>query len=112
MIDHLQPTSQAPLITGDPLNDPVPGSEPTTPEPPVNRFEVFWEQIVRAGLVEPVARLATHAILVVMVLIVAWALRAMYFGSPGPEGVPGTFSAFAAPLPTAQRMRLPWEWRV
>jgi murein DD-endopeptidase MepM/ murein hydrolase activator NlpD len=100
MLENSQPASQPTPVLGDPLTDPVPGSASPESETKINRFQILWEQIVRAGLVEPVSRLATHAILIVMVLIVIWALRAMYFDPTGSGGNAGTFAAFAAPLPT------------
>jgi murein DD-endopeptidase MepM/ murein hydrolase activator NlpD len=96
----LEDKTQIPQVEGDPLTDPIEGVENPDDEATVNRFEILWEQIAHAGLIEPVMRIGTHAFLVVLVLIVIWALRTLYLDSVGSEASPGSFSAFAAPLPT------------
>ena len=98
MLDNVQ-SSQIPQAEGNHLDNPVEEAEPVADEASTNWLEILWEQIVHAGLSESVMRLATHAFLVVMVLIVVWALRAFYLNNLGAEPSQGGLSAFAAPLP-------------
>ncbi len=62
--------------------------------------DALWEKIVQTGLSEHVKRTATHALLVVLVVIVIGALRALYLDNRGTGPSQGGLSAFAAPLPT------------
>lgn len=88
------------LVEDDPLSEPQNGTESLKDDDSADGFDILWEQIVRAGLGEPVKRIVTHIFLVVMVLIVIGALRTLYFNDPGTESSQGGLSAFAAPLPT------------
>jgi murein DD-endopeptidase MepM/ murein hydrolase activator NlpD len=87
-------------MDGDPLIDPVESMDSSLDEDPTNRLEILWDQIAHMGLKEPVTRIGTHALLVVVVLIAVWFLRALYLDTPGTESSSGGLSAFAAPLPT------------
>lgn len=43
-----------------------------------SRFFVLWESLTRAGLAETTLRLGTHALLLALILIVAWGMRQFY----------------------------------
>jgi len=61
-----------------------------------NRMSLIWESVSQTGLSEKVLRLGTHALLVMLILIVAWGMREFYTRAQIlnlPED-----SAFAAPL--------------
>ena len=101
MLDGVQNSqSQIPQFEGDPLTDPVEGMETPSQDLSENRLEILWEQIKHAGLTDVATRYATHGLLVMMVLILIWAIQAMYLDNPASEDAPRAFSAFAAPLPT------------
>jgi len=93
-------SDQTPQTEGNNLDDSVAETELISDEISATRFEILWEQLIHAGLSETVMRFATHALLVVMVLIVIWALRTLYFNNSGTESSSEGLSAFAAPLPT------------
>lgn len=92
--------SQIPRMEGDPLTDPIQGEEPADDQISASPLEILWEQIAHAGLTEPVLRFGTHAVFVILVLIVVWVLRTLYLGSLGTESSSGAVSAFAAPQAT------------
>jgi murein DD-endopeptidase MepM/ murein hydrolase activator NlpD len=89
-----------PDLEGDPLNDPVDGTQSDLSTDSASRLEILWEQITHAGLVEPVTRIGTLIALVLLVLSVAWLLRLIYFNEAGYIPQPGDSSVLAAPLPT------------
>jgi murein DD-endopeptidase MepM/ murein hydrolase activator NlpD len=60
-----------------------------------SRLEVLWEQISQVGLVDPAIRFGTHISLVVLVLIIAWLMRVLYFSDLGTTDQQG--SAFVGP---------------
>ena len=93
-------SDQIPQKEGNNFDDSVAETELNSDEIPATRLEILWEQLIHAGLSETAMRLATHALLVVMVLMVIWALRTLYLNNLGMESSPGGLSAFAAPLPT------------
>lgn len=64
-----------------------------------NRWVGVWERISRAGLAKTTLRLGTHALLLALILIVAWGMRAFYLRVQVAD-VPRE-AAFAASLPTA-----------
>lgn len=99
MMDHIQNT-QIPQTEGGHLEVPIEGAESAADEVSANRLEILWEQIVHAGLSTSVLRFASHAFLLVLVLIAVWALRVLYLNDLGAESSPGGRLAFAAPLPT------------
>ena len=43
-----------------------------------NRISLNWESVSRAGLSEKALRLGTHALLVMLILLVAWGMREFY----------------------------------
>jgi murein DD-endopeptidase MepM/ murein hydrolase activator NlpD len=63
-----------------------------------NRFLDIWEGISRLGLAEVAIRLGTQALLVAVILIVAWGMRELYNHAAQPILPPQ--DAFAASLPT------------
>lgn len=80
------------------------GSDP----PQKNPLEEAWGLISRLGLAEITIRLGTHALLIALILFVAWGLRQFYlFSQVDLSGEP----AFAAPqlkdTPTELPVRLP-----
>lgn len=104
MLDNDQ-NAQTPLPDNIDL---VSESEPAAVEVSTNWLDLLWEQIVHTGLAEPAKRIVTHASLVVLVVIVIWAFRAVYLDNQGAGLSQGGLSAFAAPLPTpTPTMRAP-----
>ncbi len=70
-----------------------------------NRFFSLWEGLSRAGLAEATLRLGTHALLLALILVVAWAMRQFYqYVSVVPQG-----AAQAASLPTPTPTPVPPE---
>jgi len=102
--NHLQ--SPTPNFEGDlpiedqPLNDPVDGTQAVESIDSPSRFEIVWEQIVHAGLVEPAMKIGTLVSLVVLVLVVSWLLRKLYLPDLGNPSSPDGQSALAAPMLT------------
>ena len=66
-----QTHSQFPQVEGDPLTDPIEGTELSGEQDSASQIEILWEQIAHVGLTEPVIRFGTHAFLVVLVLTYA-----------------------------------------
>lgn len=64
-----------------------------------NRLMGVWEGISRAGLAETALRLGTHALLLAVILIVAWVMREFYLRAQVAEQPKQ--AALAAELPTA-----------
>jgi len=100
MANNVQ-NAQMPQLEGDPLKDPVEGVETVAEEISANRFELLWDQIVHAGLAESATRMATHGILVLLVLVVIWTMRVLYLDSLVNDNSARAFSALAAPVSTA-----------
>lgn len=65
-----------------------------------SRFMVFWEGLSQAGLAESALRLGTHALLVAVILIVAWIMRQFYGVAKVETDSDARKSALAAALPT------------
>ena len=63
-----------------------------------SRFLDIWEGISRLGLAEVAIRLGTQALLVAVILIVAWGMRELYGHAQAPSQP--REAAFAASLPT------------
>jgi LysM repeat protein len=90
---------KGPQVAGDPLTDfPLPEAESEEGQEKQSRFELFWETISQAGLIEPVLRIGTHLVSIVLVLIAVWAMRVFYLNVQ-PESLPRS-AALAAPLLT------------
>jgi murein DD-endopeptidase MepM/ murein hydrolase activator NlpD len=65
-----------------------------------SRLMTLWAGISRAGLAETTLRMGTHALLVALILIVAWGMRQLYLRAQVPD--PSAREAvLAAELPTA-----------
>jgi len=62
-----------------------------------NRLQRIWERLARAGLTDPTVRVGTHALLIALILVVAWAMGQYY--SYADLYVPSD-AAFAAEPPT------------
>jgi murein DD-endopeptidase MepM/ murein hydrolase activator NlpD len=84
-----------PLPTGE---DPAQSPRLAGAEVRKSRFLLLWEGLSRAGLAEITLRLGTHALLIALILLVAWGMRQLYV-SAQPE-MPRQ-AALAASLPTA-----------
>jgi murein DD-endopeptidase MepM/ murein hydrolase activator NlpD len=67
----------------------------------------IWESLARAGLGDITLRLGTHVLLVALILVVAWGLRALYQRAQT-SGLPRS-SVFAAAPPTAESKASPTE---
>jgi murein DD-endopeptidase MepM/ murein hydrolase activator NlpD len=93
----------SPLTGDDPLLD-FPGQEDKSQNGALrqdaNDIESFWERISQAGLLEPVLRVGTILLSILLVLIVVWAMRTYLAGFPIQEISRRDGSVQAAPLPT------------
>jgi murein DD-endopeptidase MepM/ murein hydrolase activator NlpD len=87
-------------LEGEPFSDLVDNRQAEKSAVSGNRFEIVWEQLAHAGLVEPVIRVGTLAALIVLVLIVVWLLRSLYFVNPETFSAQGDTSFLGAALPT------------
>ncbi len=90
----------------DPLSD-FPGQEPRTQaatpaekQPSTSQFELFWERLTQASLLEPVLRGGTIAFSLFLVILVVWAMRTYLDDLPANQKVGSEVSAFAAAQPT------------
>jgi hypothetical protein len=97
------PGDQNPLNGHDLLSD-FPDEEAKSPNGVVNggasNFELFWERLTQAGLIEPTLRVGTVLFSILLVLVVVWAMRTFLADFPL-QGMPaGETDALAAPLPT------------
>lgn len=87
------------------------GKNPTTEQPEGNpdnrpgRFLAFLDMLSQIGLAESANRLGTHAFLIALILIIAWATRQFYQYSQ-PEA-PSNDAALAADIPTPTPTPLP-----
>ena len=62
------------------------------------RLQNLWEIISQAGLADFAYRLGTHALLLALILVLAWGLRAFYLGAQGVDaGGSSDISLAAAP---------------
>jgi LysM repeat protein len=82
----------------DPNTSPLDGQPSQAEERSPNAYELFWERVSQAGLVEPVLRIGTHLLSIVLVLLVVWIMRTFFMGAQ-PEAIPKGI-ALAANLPT------------
>ena len=64
-----------------------------------SRLMGIWEGISSAGLAETTLRLGTHALLVALIIIVAWAMREFYLRAQVADAP--SAAVLAAELPTA-----------
>lgn len=67
----------------------------------VNQFELFWQRVSNAGLVEPVLRVGTVLFSIILALLVVWVMRIYLADFPIQEITQGDAAVFAATLPTA-----------
>jgi murein DD-endopeptidase MepM/ murein hydrolase activator NlpD len=95
---HISPIIEA---EGIPTDDLVDNEQTETNSDSDNHFEILWEQLAHAGLVEPAIRVGTLAALVVLVLIVVWLLRSIYFVNPETSSSQADTSFLGVALPTA-----------
>jgi murein DD-endopeptidase MepM/ murein hydrolase activator NlpD len=83
---------EAPPIESEiePENDQAPG-----------RFTLFWERLSSFGLAEQAVRLGTHALFLILVLVVVWAMRSFYLQAQEQQfAAPVEEAALAAPAET------------
>jgi hypothetical protein len=66
-----------------------------------HKFELFWRRIANAGLIEPVLRVGTVLVSILLALLVVWAMRTYLADFPIQEITQGESAVFAASLPTA-----------
>lgn len=87
----------------DPLSD-FPGKEVKSKKGETERvtsnFELFWERITHAGLIEPVLRVGTVLVSIVLVLLVVWAMRTYLADFPVPDLSRNEGAVLAASMPT------------
>ncbi len=72
-----------------------------------DRLMGVWEGISRAGLGEIAQRLFTNALLVALILLVAWGMRAFYLQAQDADNTVPRSAALAASLPTPTPTALP-----
>ena len=65
-----------------------------------SRFMELWEGLSQAGLAETALRLGTHAVWLVLILLVAWGMRQFYRLVQVEPVSPGSVLAAEAPAPT------------
>lgn len=65
---------------------------------PASQFTALWEKLFQKGLAEHTMRLGTHALLIALIVFVAWVMRQFY---QTVQIVVPDEAAFAASLPTA-----------
>ncbi len=72
------------------------------------RFALLWERLSSFGLAEQAVRLGTHALSLVLVLVVVWAMRSFYLQAQG-QGLtaPVQEQALAAQVEAADQAELP-----
>jgi len=70
-------------------------------EQKTSRFLLFWEELRQAGLAETALRLGTHALLLALILIVAWGMRRFYRFTQVEVQPREAALAAAPPTPTA-----------
>lgn len=63
-----------------------------------NPILVLWETLSQAGMAEGALRLGTHALLLVLIILVAWGMREFYLYAQDYQ--PAQEAAFAAALPS------------
>ncbi len=101
MSDETSQNNSSPGI--DPLKD-FPGQDPKSASGVVQQgftqFELFWERISQAGLIEPVLRVGTILFSIVLVLFVVWAMRTYLEGVTVPEISRSDRAVLAAANPT------------
>jgi len=87
----------------DPLSD-FPGQAGSIPKKEtaerVNHFELFWERISNAGLIEPALRVGTVLFSIILALLVVWAMQTYLADFPIQKISQSGSAVFAAPLPT------------
>lgn len=83
---------------------PVPKKSPAASK---NRFLALWEGLSQAGLAESAVRLGTHALLVAVILVVAWVMRQFYGVAQADISTVADQAALAAALPTATPTPIP-----
>jgi len=74
-----------------------------------SRLIMLWEGLTQAGLADSAVRLGTHILLVALVLVVAWVMRAFYFqkqAASQPEEA-AMAASLPTPTPTALTPQLP-----
>ena len=65
-----------------------------------SKFELFWEQIVHAGLIEPALRVGTVVVSIILVLLVVWGMGNYLEGIPVQDVSRARGGVMAAGLPT------------
>jgi murein DD-endopeptidase MepM/ murein hydrolase activator NlpD len=85
--------------------EPLPGIEPT---PPLRGLLSIWETTSSLGLADTVLRIGTHALLLALILIVAWGLREFYLYAGSVDNRSSAFaSAFTTPTPASFPAKIP-----
>lgn len=79
---------------------------PETVPKKVNRWARAWEAISHAGMAELVVRLGTHALMIALILFVAWGLREFYQLAQV-VNYPGGLSGISGPAPTVTPNPMP-----
>jgi murein DD-endopeptidase MepM/ murein hydrolase activator NlpD len=87
----------------DPLTD-FPGQAEKTQEGGVTRvtgnIETFWDSITHTGLIDPILRVGTVLVSIVLVLLVVWAMRTYLADFPIQEIAREESQVLAASMPT------------
>jgi len=105
MTDQDRPLDRQGYEEEAPLQDELDGGQAVLTAETVDaaersRFMELWEGLSQAGLAETALRLGTHAVWLVLILLVAWGMRQFYrLGQVEPVS-PGSVLAAEAPAPT------------
>lgn len=95
-------SSDVPSPTG---NNGTQASEPDPDSEGRSRLLAIWEELSRAGLADAAQRIGTHALLIVLILVVAWLMRQFYRAGQA-ESQPSQ-AVLAASLPTPTPTAVP-----
>ncbi len=85
-----------------PLDKPSSADEntPTEENRTLHRLMQIWDGLVSVGLGESAIRIATHLLLVMLVLGMVWVLRGLYLNTSGKGERPQALTAFSVPQAT------------
>ena len=86
-------------------NNKAQASEPDTDSEGRSRLLAIWEELSRAGLADAAQRIGTHALLIVLILVVAWLMRQFY--QAGQAESQSSQAVLAASLPTPTPTAVP-----
>jgi len=96
------PLNQTPVAHAESSDSAAGQDNPDLSDPQkASRFLLIWEDLRQAGLAETALRLGTHALLLALILIVAWGMRRFYRFTQAEVQPREAALAAAPPTPTA-----------